>query len=406
MSSTAFAFKNIKTSVFSCAIFLFGALALILSSGYTYGPLLLLIPALGYLFVRPYPSLSLQDKIIISALLIYFSVGVATNIYHHLPSREYDNVSRFLLAVPVLLLLLRFPLKPIFLWSGIAVGAIGGAIVAGIDFFVNGESRAGGHNNPIQFGDMAMLFACLLLAGFSWARLQSRVIVYLFIAGIASGIFASLLSGARGGWIALPIALAFFFFQNTFHADKRRTLLLILGLLFASLAFYFTQSFSFLQLRIQDAISDVYQYYYENNSNTSIGIRFTLWQSGLDLIAQRPFVGWGTLDNYIKLTGDQSDIFRQFSHFHNELLDAFVKRGLLGVLALLALYLLPGLAFYRQMKTDSVSVKAHAGAGLILVLATAVFGLTQSFFCHASGVMVYAFMLVILWAQTRALAAN
>ena len=163
MSSTKFAAKSILTFWVSLSVFLFSALALSVSSGYTYGPVLLLLPALGYLLVRPYPVVNSGDKLIIVALLIYFLVGTLTNVVHHLPSREYDNFSRFLLVVPVLFLLLRFPVKPVFLWSGIAVGALGASVVAYMDFYIHGESRAGGYNNPIQFGDIAMLFSCLLL---------------------------------------------------------------------------------------------------------------------------------------------------------------------------------------------------------------------------------------------------
>jgi O-antigen ligase len=401
MSSTKFAAKSILTFWVSLSVFLFSALALSVSSGYTYGPVLLLLPALGYLFVRPYPILNFGDKLIIAALLLYFLVGTFTNVVHHLSSREYDNVSRFLLAVPVLLLLLRFPVKPIFLWSGIAVGALGASAVAYMDFYIHGESRAGGYNNPIQFGDIAMLFSCLFLSGFSWAKQHSRLMMVMFSLAIIAGVFASLLSGARGGWLALPVAIGIFFIASGLYNNKKNAGLFVVGLLVLIAAFYVSQESSFLQARIQDALSDLQQYTQAQNANTSLGVRFTLWQEGLHLIAQRPLVGWGSVENYVALTGDSSDVFQRFSHFHNDLLDSFVKRGLLGVLALIALYLLPAIAFYRQLKHASAYSSPLAWAGLMLIAATFVFGLTQSFFCHASGVMVYVFMLVIIWTQAR-----
>ena len=406
MNSKKFAYQSILVLWISFAVFLFGALALSVSSGYTYGPVLLLLPALVYAWVRPYPAMGPGDLLIIAALLGYFLVGVVTNLFHHLPSREYDNFSRFLLAIPVLLLLLRFPIKPAYLWSGIAIGAMGAAAVAYIDFYVYGESRAGGQNNPIQFGDIAMLFTCLLLAGFSWARQCSNLMIAVFLLGILGGIFASLLSGARGGWLALPFALGCFYIANGFYKNKIQTLLYALVLSGLAVGFYSSQESSFLQMRIQDALSDLHQYTQAHNANTSLGIRFTLWQSGLDLVAQRPWLGWGGIENYVAITGDTSDVFQRFSHFHNEFLDAWVKRGLLGALALLALYLLPALAFYRQLKHSSQQARPYAWAGLMLVVATGVFGLTQSFFCHASGVMVYAFMLVILWGLARSPAVS
>lgn len=402
MNSKKFGLTSIPVLFISITVFLLGALALTISSGYTYGPVLLLLPALGYLAVRPYPVLTAQDKILIAALLIYFAIGVATNLVHHLPSNSYDNFSRFLLAIPVLLLLLRFPVSPVFLWSGIAFGAIGAALVAIMDFYVHGELRATGHNNAIQFGDIAMLFACLLLAGFSWAKQYSRLMIIIFVLGAASGIFASLLSGARGGWLALPFALGLFYIANNFHKNTKQSFVFVAALVCLVAVVYQFQQSGFLQMRIQEAMSDLQQYTQVQNANTSLGIRFTLWHTGLNLFAQHPLVGWGSVANYVSITGDSSDIFQRFNHFHNEFLDAMVKRGLVGGLALLMIYGLPAFVFYRQLQQCAAQVKPLALAGLMLVLATLIFGLTQSFFSHSSGVMVYVFMLVILWAQVRA----
>ncbi|GGY78655.1 hypothetical protein GCM10011613_24210 [Cellvibrio zantedeschiae] len=406
MNSTKFSLASIPVLWVSAAVFLFGALALILSSGYTYGPVLLLLPALVYLCVRPYPLLSLHDKMIMASLFIYFAVGCATNAVHRLPSNAYDNFSRFLLAIPVLLLLLRFPVKPVFFWSGIALGSVGAAVIAIQEFYIKGEMRVGGHNNPIQFGDISMLFACLLMAGLVWSKQHSRWMFALCVLGVIGGIFASLLSGARGGWLALPVVAIFLFVSNGLYKNKKQSLVLIGIFIGLAVLFYFYQQKVFLQLRIQEGLSDLQQFTEAQNANTSLGIRFTLWHSGLNLVAQHPLLGWGSIANYVNITGDSSVVFQRFNHFHNEILDAMAKRGLLGGIALLVIYGVPALLFYRQLKQASIVVKSFAQAGLILVLASFVFGLTQSFFCHASGVMVYAFMLVILWAQSRAALAR
>lgn len=401
MNSKKFALSSIPVWFISISVFLVGALALVVPSGYTYGPVLLLLPALGYLAVRPYPNVNAQDKILITTLLIYFMTGVVTNLVHHLPSRSYDNFSRFLLAIPVLLLLLRFPVKLIFMWSGIALGAIGAALIAIMDFYIHGDLRAAGHNNAIQFGDIAILFSCLLLAGFSWALQHSRVMIGLFAIAIISGIFASLLSGARGGWLALPVAVGIFYWANGLHKTPKKSLLFASAIVSIIFVVYALQLSGMFQLRIHEAVSDLQQYSQAQNANTSLGIRFTLWYTGLNLVAQHPLLGWGSVANYVRLSGDPAVIFQSFNHFHNELLDALVKRGLVGCLALLVIYCMPALLFYRQLKRGVESVKPLALAGLMLVFATVIFGLTQSFFSHSSGVMVYVFLLVILWAQVR-----
>ncbi len=401
MISNKFARANIPVLLISVFVFLFGALALVVPSGYTFGPVFLLVFALGYLFVRPYPQLISADKYLMAALLVYFLVGAITNLVHHLPSRSYDNFSRFLFAIPVLLLLLRFPLKAIYLWAGIALGALGAGFVALMDFYVYGELRAGGHNNPIQFGDIAMLFACLLMAGFTWAKQRSRSMIVIFGLGIMSGILASLLSGTRGGWLALPFGLVAFYLANDLHKNTKKTALFIVAILCAAGVVYYFFSQELLQERVKEATSDLQQYFQANNANTSLGARLTLWQASLPLIAEHPILGWGSVANYVSVSGDSADVFQRFNHFHNDILDALVKRGLLGGLALLVIYVLPAVLFYRQLKQCSPTKQPFACAGLILVIATFVFGLTQSFFSHSSGVMVYVFMLIILWAQVH-----
>jgi O-antigen ligase len=396
-----FALAKFPVFCISIFVFLFGALALVIPSGYNYGPVLLFLFALGYLFVRPYPRLITADKLLMAALLGYFLVGALVAVVHHLPSRNYDIFSRFLFAIPTLLLLLRFSVNPIYVWSGIALGALGAGVIALLDFYVYGELRAGGYNNPIQFGDIAMLFACLLMAGFAWAKQHSRNMIIIFTLAITSGILASLLSGARGGWLALPFALVAFYFANGLHKNIKHAAIFIVAILCAAGFAYYFLSPELLQARMNDAISDLQQYFRANNANTSLGARITLWHASLPLIAERPLLGWGSVANYVSLSGDSAHVFQEFNHFHNEILDALVKRGVLGGAALLIIYIVPAVLFYRQLKQCAPARLPFAYAGLILVIATFVFGLTQSFFSHISGAMVYVFMLVILWTQVR-----
>jgi len=402
MTSRKFAFANIPVLFISIFVFLFGALALVAPSGYSYSPVFLLLFSLGYLFVRPYPHVIAADKYLMAALLAYFLVNVGISIAHHLPSRSYDNASRFLLAIPVLLLLLRFPIKPVFLWGGVAFGALGAGCVAIIDVYVQGELRAGGHNNPIQFGDIAMLFSCLLIAGFSWAQQHSRSMILIFMFCILSGFVASLLSGARGGWLALPFSLGLFYIANNLHKNSQKTAIFIVVVLCVFGLSYYFFSQDLLQLRVKEAVSDLQQFFQDDNISTSLGARIALWQASLTLIAEQPLLGWGSVAHYVALTGDNADIFQRYNHFHNDMLDALVKRGVLGGAALLMIYVIPAVLFYRQLKQCSPVQKPLAYAGLMLVIATFLFGLTQSFFSHLSGAMVYVFMLVILWAQVRA----
>ena len=108
--------------VTSLAVFLMGALALVVPSGYSIGPVLLLLASAALLFKRFKCSsfvLLPQDRWIIVALVAYgLVVGVMSAV--ELGSRGFDRPLRFLLAIPVLLLILRYPPRLSWLWGGVA----------------------------------------------------------------------------------------------------------------------------------------------------------------------------------------------------------------------------------------------------------------------------------------------
>lgn len=397
--------QKFASALVSSGVFLLCAFALVVPSGYSLGALMLVLPSLVYLGVRPWPVLKAEDKYLIAALLMYFGVGVFTNVHHHLKGSSYDNLSRFLLAVPVLLMLLRKPIKPAIVWQGVALGAIGAAVLAIWEFIVQGEERADGHINAIQFGDIAMLFFCMLIAPLPWAKTRGRLYFVLVLTGALGGLLASLLSGARGGWLMLPIAGALMYWWSSRRSLNTNIAFLSVGLLVVA-AIYWLPWLEFLRDRIGHAALDLQAYQDSQDATSSLGSRLHLWQLSLDMITQHPIMGWGNFERYVAATGGQDDVLIKYNHMHNDLLDAWVKRGLVGVVALVGVYLVPAVIFYRQLKRhsgagQSIAARSAALAGMMLVVATFVFGLTQSFLTHSSGVTMYVFLLVILWAQVR-----
>lgn len=394
----------IPTLLASCGVFLFSALALLVPTGQSYGAALLLVPALAYLLVRPFPSLTGPDRYLALTLLAYFLVGAASNWFHDLPYSSFEKPARFLFAIPVLLFLLRFPVKPIYFWSGVACGALGAGLLSAWNFWGQGADRAMGNTHPIQFGDIGMLFSCLLLSAIPMARHGSKWILALFLAGIAGGALASVLSGARGGWPALPAAAFLLYFASRNYTNLTKNGILLAAFILPAIAISQLPQDTFLQSRIKVGLVDIERFHSENDVSTSVGARLHLWQRSVQMIALHPVSGWGTLErvgSYLDSQGPHDEVVARYSHVHNEVLDAMLKRGITGGLALLALYFVPVVLFYRQWRQAPPSHRCLPMAGLTLVMCSVIFGLTQSFFSHTNGVMVYAFTLVILWAQTR-----
>lgn len=391
----------------SIGVFLFSAIALVVPSGFSLGAALLLLGSAGLLRRgAPRPALDREDRLLIAALTAYFAVNVVLNLFHGAAIAEYDPPLRFVLAVPVLLLLLAYPPRAAAFWSGIVIGGIGAGLYAGVQFLFFDETRAGGTTNPIQYCNISMLFGVLCLCGLSWSRYQTRARVWLIAlgAGAVMGIVGAIFTGSRGGWIALPVCLLV---AVRFGGATGKRLLVIGTVLVCSvIAVLWLVPGSPIKARTEMAVSETSSYVTTGETDTSVGTRLEMWRIGLTMLPQRWLAGWGkegmirhkTEMVQQKLAGPT---VIEHTHLHNEYLDALVKRGLLGLLALLGLFLTPLFLFFRHLRHQDRAVREYALAGTLLYVCYLTYGLTQAFLTHNNGVMELAFMTVILWSSMR-----
>jgi O-antigen ligase len=392
----------------SVAVFLFFAIALVLPSGYSLGALLLALGSLVLLSERVKPELRKEDFALITILTLYFLVCILTNQIHGAPAREYDVPTRFVLAIPALLLLRAYPPRPGALWGGVAAGAICAGLLAGWEMLIMKVERAAGYTNPIQFGNISVLLGILCLAGLPWALARRRAVFWtgLLIAGAGMGILGSLLTGSRGSWISLPFCLLVLYKCYGGMLHKRYFIAGLVAIVAIFATIYATPRTE-MKSRLEKAVEETHDYFQSRNADTSVGARLDMWRTGLMMFPERPWLGWGK-EGYMERkaqlieAGEAAAFTRDHTHLHNEYLDALVKRGLPGLAILSALYIVPLLLFSAHMKpADRIHASPYAVAGVLLIVCYMVFGLTQAFFTHNNGVMMFAFTLVILWSLLR-----
>src|SRR5690606_23050264 len=193
----------------SVAVFLLGAIALVVESGYSGGAALLLLGGLYSLFTRPALTLSREDTLVLGVLVAFGLVQIFDLLIHEAGSRHMDKPLRFLLATLVFWVVRKYPPRLSWLWAGLAVGGILTASWAGYQKLFLQAERALGYTHVIQFGNIAMLTGLFCLAGLGWAgaQPQRRVWVPLLVAGAVGAVLGSLFSGSRGGWVGLPLVL-------------------------------------------------------------------------------------------------------------------------------------------------------------------------------------------------------
>ncbi|AZV95137.1 hypothetical protein CBF45_16555 [Bordetella sp. J329] len=393
----------------SIVVFLTGAISLVVPSGYSVS-LLLSLAGLGALCVPGFlPKLERRDKWLIAVFLFYFAVWIFEIWRDGQPSSSLDKPVRILLAIPALFWLLRYPPSGKAFWGGVAVGAIVVGLWAGWQKLVLGLERAEGFTSTIQFGNISMLLGMLSLTGLAgWSQLQHRRWWWgvLLALGVAFGFMGSIFSGSRGGWIGVPFILLVL--VRAYGKGLRPSQLwgLLAGVVALGSCLYFIPATG-VKERVNSAFEDVYLYVQDDNPDSSLGGRFEMWKAGVYAIQEQPLLGRGS-KGYIEYRdqliaeGKVDPIISEFTHLHNEYIDITVKRGVLGLISLLLLYLVPLRMFMRMLGEGVVQRQPYAAAGAVLCVSYMDFGLSQTFLSHNSGVMVLFFTMVIIWSLVRA----
>lgn len=387
----------------SLAVFLLCAIALIVPTGYSLGAVMLVLGSVVLLIKQPALGVRRQDWLVMAALAAYATVGILEAWWDGQGMRGIDKPIRFLLAVPAMLLIMAYPPRLSWLWSGLALGAIGAGVWAGWQKLFEEVGRATGYTYVIQFGNLSMLLGILCLAGLGWAFVQPhrKAWMALLLIGAVAGVLGSLFSGSRGGWIGLPFVLLVLYRGFGRHLPGMLKVGALLVVVAGGLVMYLMPQTG-VQLRVHEAFNDVGLYISEGNPDTSVGARFEMWRGAYHLILEKPLTGWGE-NGYqqgmqaLADNGVINDVVTQYGHAHNEFINAFAKRGVVGLAVLLAIFLIPMRLFASQITSVDLELRSLAVAGVLLPVAYIDFGFSQVFLGHNSGVMMYAFLLAVLW---------
>lgn len=412
MSHAALIFSSRNTDAPRCwltsaAVFIFGALALVVPLGYSFGPAILLLASMSLAAHWPKPVLNKADRQLIVALCTYTAVVAFGVLWHSQNQRTFYKPLLFWLALPVLFWIIAYPPKLSAVWSGLAAGAISACCLA---LWQRGQGmpRAMGYLHPIQFGNISILLGIMCLAGIGWAWQQYRRKAWfaLLVLGATSGIMASFLSGSRGGWIGLPLML--WVLYRAYGKDMPlKVKLLVSGLITIMILGVYHFPETGVKQRVSQALDNITLYYQGENITTSVGARFEMWKGASHLALEKPLMGWGERGYKLGMAdlahqGVIHPVASQYEHPHNQFLDALTKQGALGLAALLILFFLPLWLFSRDLRNKNLTTRSLATAGALLCMANIDFSLTQASFMHKSGVIAYAFWLVIWWGTLHA----
>jgi O-antigen ligase len=316
-------------------------------------------------------ALSKSDRLfLITCTLPILAVLITQTLTNNWSGKAYDGPSRFLLGIPVYLYIraeridvlriiaIAIPLSLIFSLISIQINT------APTEFW--GNRLATYFVDPLTFGNYSLLlgFSSLISLAFkdeSSHYLGEEILKALKLFGFFAGVYISVGSMSRSGWLAAPFLTVF---SLWFLARNRRLDIknYFLGLSLASLIlFYLALTNDTLILRIQSIFTEIqaWQTHKQDYDSTSGGTRLSMWILSFKLFLMSPIVGYGdfgykglliTHPNLIASAGESARL-AMFNGPHNEILANTLRYGLFGLIASTALFITPAITALIAMRS-------------------------------------------------------
>lgn len=391
----------------NASIFLFFTLLLMFPKGYNYGSTALLVLSILFLCYLLYKRVGFlevvrQNKAIFGVTTFYFLVSLFFIFFHGEKIKLIDNPLRAFLFLSVIIFIVYSSVKFDILLYSIPLGSFISGVVALYQYYILSLESAFYNQMKIQSGDIAMSLG-LFSFGISFYFLdakKSKLALFSIGCGIFS-VLASILSFTRGGWISAPFIVITLLFLYRYLLSRKVLIGLSLILCFSGALLMMNNQFTG---RISDAKYQLDVYLSGYNKVSSVGERLDMWKIGSKAFLEHPISGWSLkeLDYYKKDLADKDVVTKtsiSFSHLHNQFIDELAKKGILGGIAILSIFIVPLHLFYRKVVGQrNKRIKFISILGIIHVLSTIIYCMSQAFLAHNSGNIFYFFVLFLFYS--------
>jgi O-antigen ligase len=290
------------------------------------------------------------------------------------------------------------------------IGAtIGGFALLGIAIyqaFVLGHPRVGGFYNVIMFGTISVVIALALFVSLLFTKVGKMQFLVISLS-LLGALIATVLSGTRGAWlgliIAVPFAVGLTFLVNDVPR-KRIILVVVKSIVLVSI----------VGILVGDAILDRWQTTSQSidvskpltDQRSSIGQRLMMWDAAVKIWYRNPIIGTGLGDFHVdfdrmKKSGEVMWAGmdpRASGYAHNTLFEALASTGILGLVGLiLSTFILPLVYFFKALKVSVDEYDRYAAAfGMVFITAFLIFGLTENWLVHKQLVITFLLLLAIM----------
>ncbi|MGN6389592.1 MAG: O-antigen ligase family protein [Burkholderiaceae bacterium] len=231
------------------------------------------------------------------------------------------------------------------------------------------------------FAEMVLLFGIFAASSLAWENRAGFIGASLKVMAFGAVLYAVYLSGTRGAWLTFPVLLVLAYVFLSAHGIRFRYVVAAAAVSVACSTIVW-QAGGILKERVAMAASDIQQYVQGTNIDTSVGIRLQLWRASWIMFEEHPVVGVGA-PGFRPALGELaarkviSPMAASFTHSHNDMLFMVARYGVFGLIAILALYGVPGAMFSRRFSDPDKEIRSCAYMGTALVVGLMILGLTD-----------------------------
>ncbi|MFW9594558.1 MAG: O-antigen ligase family protein [Macromonas sp.] len=322
----------------------------------------------------------------------------------------FKNVLGLLLVWPVFWTVRGIGLLPRWLFWGASTAATVAAVLimpqvwSGVERV---ELRA--IPNSIPLGNLSLLLGAVGSVAWLFRRELSvpRWQLAWSALGLVAGIWVSIASGSRGGWLALPI-MGWVYSLAQPRWQKRHRWGLVLGvMLLTGIAILVVPA---MQQRFIEGWQDIVRYHQHMHDWQadqilgSLDRRLEMWRLGALAFAQAPWwgLGWTGFDALVQTAIYQGQTHPEVmlngtlwvhQHLHNEVMTTAARLGLVGLLALWWLWWGGWRWFSAGLAQHDPHARAYSVTGLLVHSSIITFALTDSMFGLPIHTSLYAVLL-------------
>lgn len=356
--------------------------------------------------------LNYRQLIVVTLLLPVIAVVISSILRGNYVWADYDSPSRFLVAIAIFLFAVRKQVNIASLLQYTAPTSLVLTLLHQL-FFPQpklwGPDRMSTYfSDPLVFGYTSLTLGLISLISINLLTKDSRPMLIFKLAGASIGIYLSIMSGSRTGWLAVPIVIGILIYRQKLLKNHSKLLhLLTIGfataLVFGLFAFSAT-----VNQRLVLAFQQILDYSWVGIApENSVGLRITFLRIAFDMFMSHPIIGFGDTSN--ELTSLPPHIYTYASPeslrmafktgFHNEIVTNAIRYGVAGLISSIMLFVIPFFVFVHQLRSVSHVHRANALVGIVFTLCVFISSLSTEVFDLKYTASFYALMIAVLCAS-------